>query len=59
MAARIEFEREWLPKLQGDLENKKKPFILDKKSSTTNQAIKTKALSSVKSEGLKSLLDNL
>jgi hypothetical protein len=59
MAARIEFEREWLPKLQGNVENKTKPFTLDKKSSTTNPAIKTKALSSVKSEGLKSLLDNL
>jgi hypothetical protein len=60
MAARIEFEREWLPKLQGSLETKKKSFILDsKKSAPVTSATKTKALGSVKSEGLKNLLDNL
>ena len=61
MAARIEFEREWLPKFQGNLASPKKPFTLDnnKKSSPTTSGTKTKALNTVKSEGLKNLLDNL
>jgi len=60
MAARIEFEREWLPKLQGSVETKKKPFTLgNNKSASANSAAKSKALGSVKSEGLKNLLDNL
>jgi hypothetical protein len=57
MAARIEFEREWLPKLKGNVEGQKGNFTLgtnSKKSPT-----KAKALSSVKSEGLKNLLDNI
>ncbi len=60
MAARIEFEREWLPKFQGNLEEQKKLFTLEsnKKASYTTAA-KTKALSSIKSEGLKNMLDNL
>jgi hypothetical protein len=60
MAARIEFEREWLPKFQGNLEEQKKSFTLEnnKKASYTT-AVKTKALSSIKSEGLKNMLDNL
>jgi hypothetical protein len=60
MAARIEFEREWLPKLQGNVESQKKPFILgNNKSAPLTSAAKSKALSSVKSEGLRNLLDNL
>ena len=60
MAARIEFEREWLPKLQGNVDNQKKSFTLEsKKSAPVTSATKSKALSSVKSEGLKNLLDNL
>ena len=60
MAARIEFEREWLPKLQGSVETKKKPFTLgNNKSAPATSAAKSKALGSVKSEGLKNLLDNL
>ena len=60
MAARIEFEREWLPKLQGCVETKKKPFTLgNNKSAPATSATKSKALGSVKSEGLKNLLDNL
>jgi hypothetical protein len=63
MAARIEFEKEWLPKLKKEkknLENSKKNFTLggnktEKKSIPT----KSKALSSIKSEGLKNMLDNL
>ena len=58
MAARIEFEREWLPKLQGKLDPSKKNFTLgdNKKKSTPKQQ---KALSSVKSAGLKNMLDSL
>ena len=57
MAARIEFEREWLPKLNGSVETSKKNFTLtDKPKSTSKQQ---KALGSIKSEGLKNLLDNL
>jgi len=59
MAARIEFEREWLPKLRGEkdsLDKKKSNFTLDnnKKSSTKN-----KALGSIKSEGLQNIFDKL
>jgi hypothetical protein len=60
MAARIEFEREWLPKFQNNLDTPKKPFILDdKKTYSSTSTTKTKALGSVKSQGLKNLLDNL
>jgi len=51
MAARIEFEKEWLPKF-GKKEVVKKNFKVK-----TN--IKTKALGSIKSEGLKNMLDSL
>jgi hypothetical protein len=55
MAARIEFEREWFPKFNGKTEEiPKKSFAL-KTETTTKQ----KALSTVKSEGLKNLLDTL
>ena len=63
MAARIEFEREWLPKLKGEknnLDTKKSNFTL---GNSTNQkstsSTKSKALGSIKSEGLKNMLDNL
>ena len=57
MAARIEFEREWLKKLQNPVPVEKKNFTLnDKPKSTSKQQ---KALGSMKSEGLKNLLDNL
>jgi hypothetical protein len=61
MAARIEFEREWLPKFQGNVDTSKKPFILDnsKKSAPAVSDKKSKALSGVKSEGLRNLLNNL
>ena len=52
MAARIEFEREWLPKF-GKKEIEKKNFKVNK----TN--IKTKTLGTIKSKGLKNMLDNL
>ena len=57
MAARIEFEREWLPKLNGSMETPKKNFTLDAKPKSQSQ--QQKALGSIKSEGLKNLLDNL
>ena len=57
MAARIEFEREWLPKLNGDAPAKKNFKMETKKPAPA--AAKQKALSSVRSEGLKNLLDNL
>jgi hypothetical protein len=61
MAARIEFEREWLPKFSGNgLDESKKKFTLEaNKKYPTPAAAKQKALGSVKSEGLKNLLDNL
>ena len=63
MAARIEFEKEWLPKLRGEknnLESKKSNFTLgDNKGGNKTTPTKSKALSSIKSEGLKNMLDNL
>ena len=61
MAARIEFEREWMPKLKGNLDTTKKNFTLtpNDKANAAKTAVKTKALGSIKSEGLKNMLDNL
>ena len=58
MAARIEFEMEWLPKLRGEnsVEPQNKNFTLTSKSKSN---VKSKALNTVKSEGLKSMLDSL
>ena len=54
MAARIEFEREWLPKLKGEV-SKEDNF----KIKTTNKTTKDKALGSIKSSGLNDLLQGL
>ena len=56
MAARIEFEREWLPKLRGEnsVEEPKKNFTLKSKTSS-----KSKALNTISSPGLKNMLDSL
>ena len=56
LAARVEFEREWLPKLKGEnnVEEPKKQFTLKSKQSS-----KSKALNTIKSPGLKNMLDNL
>ena len=56
LAARIEFEVEWLPKFKNNLDKPKSGFTLDtnKKSS-----VKNKALSSIQSEGLKNIFDKL
>ena len=62
MAARVEFEREWLPKLNHNGSTTPNNFTLgantNHKSNTANK-VKSKALSSIKSEGLKNMLDNL
>jgi hypothetical protein len=54
MAARIEFEREWMPKLTGNVVPQKKDSTLPAAKKT---ATKTKALSNIKSDGLKSVMD--
>ena len=60
MAARIEFEIEWLPKFKATTNNN---FTLDKSNTNTKPStaknIKNKALGSIQSEGLKNMLDNL
>ena len=56
MAARIEFEKEWLPTLKDGLDTKKKGFTL---SSNSNKSTKSKALGTLKSKGLKNMLENL
>lgn len=55
MAARIEFEQEWLPKLKG---NSKKTSISNEKTVTKKTPIKTKALTNIKSEGLKNVMND-
>ena len=58
LAARVEFEKEWLPKFkekkQDNLETPKKSYTLNNKTNT-----KTKALGSLSSIGLKNMLDDL
>lgn len=53
MASRIEFEKEWLPKF-GNKEVKKENFKVKNKTTA-----RTRALGTIKSEGLKSMLDSL
>jgi hypothetical protein len=56
MAARIEFEREWFPKLYGEnLAPQKKDSTLPAAKKT---ATKTKALGNIKSEGLKNVMQD-
>ena len=60
MAARIEFENDWLKDFKNSVTSGKSGSTLkatDQKPKPA--AAKTKALSSVKSAGLKSMLDNL
>ena len=54
MAARIEFEREWLPKFKEGNTKSKENFKLK-----SNRTTKSKALSSLSSPGLKNMLDKL
>jgi len=56
MAARIEFEREWLPKLKNSVPPQEKNFILNTES---KKSTKDKALSQLESKGLKDLFDKL
>ena len=58
MAARVEWEIEWLPKFKNGKDNSKSNFTLDSNKKTPT-AVKNKALGSIKSEGLKNMLDNL
>lgn len=60
LAAKIEFEREWFPKFKGNLPTTEKNFTLDtkKQHSTKKIPTKTKALGTVKSEGLKNVMDD-
>ena len=53
IAARVEFEKEWLPKFKNTLDTKKENYTL------SNKSTKSKALGTIKSEGLKNMLDNL
>jgi hypothetical protein len=54
MAARIEFEREWLPKFKKDQSKSNENFTIKTKKTT-----KSKALGNISSPGLKNMLDNL
>ena len=56
MASRIEFEKEWLPVFKGNVDPKKKNYTLNGNNKNTT---KTKALGTIKSQGLKNMLDNL
>ena len=57
MAARIEFEIEWLPKFKNNLGGLKSNFTLGTNSGKSNN--KDTALGSIKSEGLKNIFDKL
>jgi len=60
MAARIEFEIEWLPKFKGSVDASKTNYILSVNNKEVSKTTsKTKALGSIKSAGLKNMLDNL
>ena len=56
MAARIEFEREWLPKFKNSVPPAKENFTLTK---DVKKSTKDKALSEIKSESLRNLFDKL
>ena len=55
LAARVEFEKEWLPKFKNSVDASKKNYTL----SNNNKSTKSKALGTIKSKGLKNMLDNL
>jgi hypothetical protein len=61
LAAKIEFEREWFPKFKGETKNVKNNFSLESNNfnKPNNKTAKTKVLGSIKSEGLKNLLNNI
>ena len=55
LAARVEFEKEWLPKFKNSVDTSKKNYTL----SNNNKTTKSKALGTISSPGLKNMLDNL
>jgi hypothetical protein len=57
LAAKIEFEREWFPKFKSNLSNQSKKPILNVNGSK-KPTIKTQALGSIKSEGLKNVMND-
>jgi len=56
MAARIEFEKEWLPTFKNSVDEPKKNYTF---KSNTKITTKSKALGTIKSEGLKNIFDKL
>jgi hypothetical protein len=56
MAARIEFEKEWLPKFKNSVPSQEENFTLNKES---KKSTKDKALSQLESKGLMDLFDKL
>ena len=56
MAARIEFEREWLPKFKNPVPTQESNFTLQKE---VKKSTKDKALSQLKNENLKNIFDKL
>ena len=56
MAARIEFEIEWLPKFKNGVDKPKNNYTLN---TNKKSPIKNKALGTIKSEGLKNIFDKL
>ena len=56
MSARIEFEKEWLPRLKNSVPPQKENFILTTES---KKSTKDKALAQLESKGLKDLFDKL
>ena len=56
MAARIEFEKEWLPTFKNSVDEPKKNYTFKSNKKITT---KSKALGTIKSEGLKNLFDKL
>ena len=56
MAARIEFEKEWLPKFKNPVPPQKKNYTL---TTEVKKSTKDKALSQIQSEGLKKIFDKL
>jgi hypothetical protein len=56
MAARIEFEQEWLPRLKNSVPTQKENFTL---ATESKKSTKDKALSQLESKGLKDLFDKL
>ena len=56
MAARIEFEREWLPKFKNPVPTQEGNFTLQKE---VKKSTKDKALSQLKNENLKNIFDKL